>query len=142
MAVKKTRIILDTNWYVSATINKKSRRVLYKLLTNQNLIILFSEILAEYKQVIARDKFKKIINIKQVTRFMNLVMSKLEITKIKTTLAGSRDTKDNFLLSLSHDGHADYLVTGDADLLVLQKTGSTYIVTLGEFLEIVPANRA
>jgi len=142
MAVKKTRIILDTNWYVSATINKKSRRVLYKLLTNQNLIILFSEILAEYKQVIARDKFKKIINIKQVTRFMNLVMSKLEITKIKTTLAGSRDTKDNFLLSLSHDGHADYLVTGDADLLVLQKTGSTYIVTLREFLEIVPANSA
>ncbi|HAL82335.1 MAG TPA: putative toxin-antitoxin system toxin component, PIN family [Mucilaginibacter sp.] len=53
MPVKKIRIILDTNWYVSATINKKSRRVLYELLTNKSLVILFSdEILKEYKQVI------------------------------------------------------------------------------------------
>jgi hypothetical protein len=26
---KKIRVILDTNWYISATINKNSRRTLY-----------------------------------------------------------------------------------------------------------------
>jgi putative PIN family toxin of toxin-antitoxin system len=136
--VKKIRVILDTNWYISATINKNSRRVLYELLTNKNLIILFSdEILKEYKQVIARDKFKKIIKTKQVTKFMSLVMSKLELIELKANLTGSRDLKDNFLLSLSFDSNADYLITGDTDLLVLQTIGSTQIVTLRDFLEII-----
>jgi putative PIN family toxin of toxin-antitoxin system len=107
MAIKKIRIILDTNWYVSATINKNSRRSLYELLTNENLILLFSdEILREYKRVMARDKFKKIINAKQITRFMNLVISKVESIELKANVIGSRDQKDNFLLSLAFDSDA------------------------------------
>jgi putative PIN family toxin of toxin-antitoxin system len=43
MAVKKIRVILDTNWYISATINRRSRRLLYQLLTNNNIVILFSD---------------------------------------------------------------------------------------------------
>ncbi len=63
MEIKKIRVIFDTNWYISATINKNSRRTLYELLTNENLAILFcDEILKEYR-VIVRDKFKKIINV-------------------------------------------------------------------------------
>ena len=78
MAVSKIRIILDTNWYVSATINRNSRRVLYTLLTNENLLIIFSaEILREYQQVIERDKFKKVIKLNQAARFINLVISKI-----------------------------------------------------------------
>ncbi|HAL82334.1 MAG TPA: putative toxin-antitoxin system toxin component, PIN family [Mucilaginibacter sp.] len=68
---------------------------------------------------------------------MNLVMSKLEIIGLKANLTGSRDIKDNFLLSLSFDGNADYLITGDLDLLILQTTGSTEIVTLRDFLQII-----
>ena len=138
MAVEKIRIILDTNWYISATINKNSRRVLYELLTNKNLVILFSnEILKEYKIVIERDKFKKIIKPKQIVRFMNLVISKIENIELKANVIGSRDINDNFLLSLSYDGNADYLITGDLDLLVLQKTGSTQILNLRDFLQII-----
>jgi putative PIN family toxin of toxin-antitoxin system len=136
--VVKLRVIIDTNWYISATINKKSRRVLYKLLSNPNLVVLFSEeILNEYQQVILRDKFKKIINSKQITRFMNLVISQIENINLTSNLTGSRDVKDNYLLSLSLDGNADYLVTGDLDLLILNKTGPTKILTLNDFLEII-----
>ena len=138
MAVKKIRVILDTNWYISATINKKSRRLLYQLLRNQNIVILFSdEIIKEYQRVITRNKFKNIVNSWQVSRFMNLVVSKITNVKIESTLIGSRDLADNFLLSLSHDANADYLVTGDKDLLVLEKTGSTKIVLMSDFLPII-----
>ncbi|WP_345125583.1 putative toxin-antitoxin system toxin component, PIN family [Hymenobacter antarcticus] len=41
-----------------------------------------------------------------------------------------RDPKDNFLLSLALDSQADYLVSGDEDLLVPGSVGSTSIVTL------------
>jgi putative PIN family toxin of toxin-antitoxin system len=132
----KIRVIIDTNWYISATINKKSRRGLYRLLSNPNLIILFSEeILNEYRQVVLRDKFKKIISANQVTRFMNLVIPHTEIINLTSNLVGSRDVNDNHLLSLSLDGNADYLVTGDLDLLVLNKTGATKILTLNNFLD-------
>ena len=138
MAITKIRVILDTNWYVSATINKNSRRKLYELLTNQNLTILFSvQILNDYKLVIARDKFKKVIKTQQIERFIGLVLSKIESIEVKSDLEGSRDIKDNFLLSLSFDSNADYLITGDIDLLVLEKTGSTQILTFHEFSKII-----
>lgn len=68
---------------------------------------------------------------------MNLVVSKVENIELKANLVGSRDSKDNFLLSLSLDSNADYLITGDMDLLVLKKSGSTQIITLRDFLEII-----
>src|SRR6185503_1707897 len=138
MAVKKIRLILDTNWYISATINESSRKLLYELLTNENIIILYSnEILEEYQKVITREKFKKFIRIEQVTRFMDLVISKIENVAIKTDTKGSRDPDDNFLLSLSIDSNADYLVTGNMDLLVLKNIGLTQILTLSSFLKII-----
>ncbi len=46
-----------------------------------------------------------------------------------------RDEKDNFLLSLSVDSKAEYLITGDKDLLVLEKIENTEILTFSEFIE-------
>jgi len=46
-----------------------------------------------------------------------------------------RDLKDNFLLSLAVDGKADYLLTGDNDLLALNPFKDTHIVTFSAFLE-------
>jgi predicted nucleic acid-binding protein len=48
-----------------------------------------------------------------------------------------RDPKDNFLLALAKDGLADYLITGDRDLLSVKKFGKTQIVTLNEFEKIL-----
>jgi len=45
-----------------------------------------------------------------------------------------RDPKDNFLLSLSVDGNATYLLTGDKDLLIMKKFGKTKIITIIEYL--------
>ena len=41
---KRLKIILDTNWYVSASINRTSRRRLYDLLINENLTIFYSRV--------------------------------------------------------------------------------------------------
>ena len=54
-----------------------------------------------------------------------------------TNVNKCRDTKDNYLLNLSIDGKADYLITGDKDLLVLKKIENTQIVTLKEFENII-----
>lgn len=138
MAKKKTlKIILDTNWYVSATINRNSRRRLYSLLTNENLVIYYSnELLAEYASVISRKKFERYITIRLVRKFIELVLNRLNYVEIKTQAHLSRDVNDNFLLAMSVDCAADYLVTGDPDLLDLKEFEKTKIVTMAEFLKI------
>jgi putative toxin-antitoxin system toxin component, PIN family len=129
------RIILDTNWYISASINRKSRRVLYKILTDPDIEVLYAkELLYEYKEVISRPKFNKIILEAQVLRFLNLILPRLKEITISRSVNLSRDTKDNYLLAMALDAEADFLVTGDDDLLVLEYVGSTQIVQMAKFL--------
>jgi len=135
---KRLKIILDTNWYVSASINRTSRRRLYDLLINENLTIFYSrELLAEYESVISRKKFEKYIRQEQVSRFIGLVLTRLRPVEIKTLVRLSRDAKDNFLLSMSIDCGANYLVTGDPDLLVLKEFGKTKVLSMTEFSKLI-----
>ncbi|MGK6352819.1 putative toxin-antitoxin system toxin component, PIN family [Parapedobacter sp. DT-150] len=130
-------LVIDTNWYISATINRASRRTLYDLLSNPIYTILCcDELIEEYKAVILRDKFKKYIRLQQAKRFIELIVPIFSFVKIKSDVRASRDRNDNYLLSLSKDGAADYLITGDPDLLVLKQYGQTMILTMKEFLEI------
>jgi predicted nucleic acid-binding protein len=49
-------------------------------------------------------------------------------------------SKDDFLLALSQEKKADYLVTGDKDLLSIGKLGQTLIVTADNFSKIIEAD--
>jgi hypothetical protein len=57
--------------------------------------------------------------------------------KTKSQIKRCRDPKDNFLLSLAVDSGADYLATGDKDLLEIRKVGKTMIISLHELEEIL-----
>lgn len=50
-----------------------------------------------------------------------------------------RDLKDDYLLAYGVTGEADYLVTGDDDLLVLKQVGGLKIVSPTEFYKILSA---
>lgn len=133
---RKKKLVLDTNWYVSATINRASRCTLFNLLSNPTYTILCcDELIEEYRFVILRDKFKKYIQLSQALRFIELLVPVLSFVKIKSKVLASRDAKDNYLLALSKDGAADYLITGDPDLLVLKQYERTVIITMKKFLE-------
>jgi len=48
-----------------------------------------------------------------------------------------RDKKDNQILALCLAGDADFLITGDKDLLSLKKFGDTKILKPKEFLKLL-----
>lgn len=58
----------------------------------------------------------------------------IDLVEVKSIITICRDTKDNFLLALAKDGKADYLLTGDKDLLELKKFGRTKIKTITSFI--------
>lgn len=59
----------------------------------------------------------------------------IDFIKVKSKVNICRDSKDDFLLALAIDGKADFLITGDKDLLVLAKIENTRIITMSEYLE-------
>lgn len=48
-----------------------------------------------------------------------------------------RDEKDLYLLALADTVQADYILTGDKDLLVLKKHNKTCILTYVEFCQLL-----
>lgn len=132
---KKLSIVLDANWYISACISRKSRRILYyDILKNSLLQVYYSaELMAEFGHVIERKKFRKYITSKQVNRFKIIAIKFLHKTKDRLVPDIVRDADDNYLLGICESCGADYLITGDQDLLVLGEYKKTKIVTMGQF---------
>ena len=71
--------------------------------------------------------------------FCRRVADLCELVSVTSRITVCRDAKDNKFLELALDGQADYLITGDADLLSLAKNPAPdwkfRIVTPTEFLE-------
>jgi putative PIN family toxin of toxin-antitoxin system len=81
-----------------------------------------------------REKFRKYFSgndIDELSVKMRKVAKIIQTTTIQTQC---RDSKDNFLLELAVDGKADYLITGDNDLLELNTVHKTKIVKIEDFL--------
>ena len=130
----ETRIVLDTNIWISFTIGKRLK-LLSDLLLSKKLVVYFSnEIIEEYKQVISRKKFAKYITQKNIEDTLELIHNDCIKHSITTKIYLSRDVNDNFLLALSKEVGANYLITGDNDLLTLKKFEKTHIITFSEFM--------
>ncbi|HOZ88542.1 MAG TPA: putative toxin-antitoxin system toxin component, PIN family, partial [Bacteroidia bacterium] len=69
-----------------------------------------------------------------INRILEGINSHSDFIHVKTVIRICRDEKDNFLLALCEDGKADYLITGDEDLLILKKFKKTTILKISEYL--------
>ncbi|MBN1767986.1 MAG: putative toxin-antitoxin system toxin component, PIN family [Prolixibacteraceae bacterium] len=81
-----------------------------------------------------RPKFQKYFSRDDIKHLTQVLNEYGLIVKVTTDVNECRDFKDNFLLNLAIDSKADYIATGDNDLLVLKKIGKTKILTINELL--------
>ena len=134
MVKSDVAIILDTNWYISYLIKSADGR-LTKILNEENINLIVSDKLIEELRLKVRSKkFRKYFTIDEAEKFIELLQS-VAVQCNPTSLIGiCRDPKDNFLLALAKDSLADFLITGDNDLLILKQFENTVILTLTEFL--------
>ncbi len=127
------RVILDTNLWISYLISKRLSKI-DELFERDDLLLLFSaELLDEFIEVAGRPTLRLYFSNDNPEELLNLFDEFGEIVDVTSEIDLSRDPKDNFLLALAKDGNADFLVTGDRDLLVIKKFGSTEIVSYSEF---------
>ena len=128
------RLIIDTNIWISFLISDKYQK-LDKALSHPKTTILFSiELLDEINRVATFPKLKKYFSLNAVEEMLLNLEDYVELVKVKSKVEICRDPADNFLLALSKDGEADFLITGDQDLLDLEVFGITKIIPLTNFL--------
>jgi putative PIN family toxin of toxin-antitoxin system len=131
------RVVIDTNIWISFLIGK-SLTGLSEAIIRDRVIVLFSdELFAELIEVLKRPKFKKYFSETAIEDLVTLLDEKVELIEITHYFEDCRDAKDNFLLDLAVSGHANYLVTGDADLLILNPFQSIEIISYQHFQNLI-----
>jgi uncharacterized protein len=130
---KKHRIIIDTNLWISFLLTRQFT-FLDNLLERKRVHLIFSEeLLAEFLSVIKRPKLRKFFSEQDIEMLLEIIQKYSEFVNVTSVVNVCRDEKDNFLLSLAKDSSADYLITGDKDLLIIKRFEKTEIITVAEY---------
>ena len=104
MSKKKSRLVIDTNIWISFLLTKDFS-AFDKIISNADIILLFSsQLLEEFIEVASRPKFKRYFSQSDLEDLLFQMKKHGEFVLVISTTKICRDPKDNFLLSLSKDG--------------------------------------
>ena len=126
------KVVLDTNVLISAIVfGGKSEKVLEHCVEHSEIYI--SDWIAdELKQKL---KVKFDFTSAEVKEAIKLIESEFNshnpTNKLPTVC---RDKDDNHILQLADDVEADFIITGDKDLLVLKKFNAVRIISPADYL--------
>ena len=127
--------VLDNNILVSALLVKNSAPFWVIKKVEEMGVILYSEAtLLELNQVLNRKKFIKYFTVEEKQEFIVKLIESAELVVITESIDVCRDPKDNKFLELAVSGEADFIVSGDQDLLVLNPFRNIEIITANDFL--------
>ncbi len=133
-------LIFDTNTIVSASLFFNSKPAVALRIAKLKFRILVSDtIVQEIKSVFLREKFDKYLSLENRMEFLSNFLIKTQKIAVTSVITDCRDPKDNKFLELAIDGNADYIITGDPDLLILHSYRGISIVTPSQFLSILTA---
>jgi len=134
------RAVLDTNVLVSALISPGggSARLLLELRSGAFELIVSPLLLAELREVLRRDEFRRYVSEAEADAYVELIRSEgvVRADPGPSPEPLSADPDDEYLIDLARDARADALVTGDAHLLDLRAI--IPVMTPAEFLEMLP----
>ena len=127
--------VLDTNVIVSSLLFSHSipRQALNKALDTGKILI-SQEIILELTQVLNRDKLNKYLLKEERLKFLADFLKDVQTITIYQKIDACRDKKDNKFLDLAICGQAQYIITGDQDLLILNPFSGIYIINPKQFL--------
>jgi uncharacterized protein len=133
------RCVFDTNVLISSLLlpASKPRRAL-DLTLRQGVLLISSPALSELYEVLARKRFRRYVDEKDVRYFLLALAREAEWIEVQERISVCRDPKDDKFLEVAVAGRASYLVTGDADLLALDPFRGVRILSPQSLLD---ANR-
>lgn len=128
------KVVIDTNVLVSGILKDRDpERVLLFAAGHPNVEWIVSpEILAEYNEVLGRDKFRLPVDILQ--RWRKMFSSFTTLVYPTISLQFPPDQKDAKFLACAISANAEYFVTGDRDFAEAQRLLKTTIISISLFI--------
>ena len=131
------RIVIDTNVIISAILFQNSNPAKAIKFAKQLGEILLSEtIFREIQNTLSRPKFDRYLSLDSRRQVLSQLLLNSELIEITETITICRDPKDNKFLELAVNGNANFIITGDQDLLVLNPFREIKIITVNEFIKV------
>ena len=129
------RVVPDTNVLISAFMVEGNE---YRLIENgfkKEILLLTSlALIEEFKEVALRPRFG--FTKEEIDDFIDALLGVSKLVVPMQRITGiCRDPDDERLLEAAVEGKADYIVSGDKDLLVLKSFRGIKIVTAAELLQ-------
>ena len=130
------RFVVDTNVLVSHLLLPESipGQALRFALTRGDLLVSDST-LTELAEVINRPKFDKYITKQDRRKFFEVLSPLCIRVEIIQLIQACRDPKDDKFLEVAINGSADFILTGDTDLLELHPFHEIPIYSPSQFVE-------
>ena len=129
------RAVVDTNVLVSAILKDQSLPALAVHVIEQRGVLLKSTATEQQLfDVLARPYFVSLIA-PTADAWLKRLLEAAEAVTITERIAACRDPTDDKFLELAVNGHADVIVSGDADLLVLNPFRDIPIVLPAVFVQ-------
>lgn len=132
------RIIIDCNIWISFLLGFQ-KDVMKRVLQSQHIdVYVCPQLLCEIADVATRPKIRNRITDGDLENLLHIIKIYCQSVSIThNAQSGIRDAKDLYLLSLAETMYADYIVSGDSDLLVLESHQNTRIVAMSEFRNVL-----
>jgi len=132
---KRRRIVLDTNTLISGILFRASVPLLASTRAFEHDEVLSSSATRnELREVIKREKFDRYIRLADRLTIVEDIIEDMVHVNIDEQIQMCRDPKDDKFLDLAVNGNADYIVTGDKDLLSMQRILGTLIISPADYL--------
>ncbi|HZL25162.1 MAG TPA: putative toxin-antitoxin system toxin component, PIN family [Acidobacteriaceae bacterium] len=135
MTSRLLRVALDTNMLVSTIIAASSvpAEAIAKVLQTATVLVSL-ETWDEMEEVLMREKFDRYQAASFRRAYLDFLQESVDFVSVHSKVTICRDVKDDKLLALALDGNADFIVTGDKDLLVLNPFEGIPIITPLDYL--------
>ena len=134
----KPRIILDTNVLISAIFfdTGNEAKILDQVIKGEAALVSSLDTLQELRETLAAPRFQ--LTTLEVLNIFQLIVSISEIVLAPPNAeVKCRDTDDQKFLDCAAGGNADFLITGDGDLLEIRRLGRTKIITARELIRLL-----
>lgn len=128
------RVVIDTNILISAIFWVGRPKRLLNVVRRGEVIFLTSKtLLAELKKVLTSGDKPFRLSEREAKEIIEHLKDIAELVSTTSKVSVCRDEADNRVLECALDGGADYIVTGDRDLLDLKSFKGIRIVKIGDF---------
>jgi len=135
------RAVLDTNLLVSYLLTHRPpiATLIDDLLTKDEFVMVTApQLLAELDRVLTYPKLQSYYTDEERTRFVALAMALSEVVDLPETIPRiCRDPDDDLVIACAVVGGADVIVSGDDDLVALERAGGSPILTAARFLDML-----